>query len=34
MSHALVQAGKEWVIALRIKDEGGFSDQWKYEIDL
>lgn len=34
MFHALVQAGKEWVIALRIKDEGVSSDQWKYELDL
>ena len=34
MFQALVQAGKEWVIALRIKEEGGSSDQWKYELGI
>ena len=32
--HALVQAGKEWAIALRIKEETESFDQWKYELDL
>ncbi len=32
--HALVQAGKEWAIALRIKEDTGSSDQWRYELDL
>ena len=31
--HALVQAGKEWAIALRIKEVTGSVDQWEYELD-
>jgi len=31
--HALVQAGKEWAIALRIKEGAGSVDQWEYELD-
>ena len=34
MFHALVQAGKDWVIALRIKEETGSDERWKYELDL
>ncbi len=30
---ALVQAGKEWAIALRIKEGTGPVDQWEYELD-
>ena len=34
MFHALVQAGKDWVIALRIKEDTGSDERWKYELDL
>ena len=32
--HALLNAGKEWVLALNITDNGNSSESWKYELGL
>ena len=32
--HALLNAGKEWVLALNITDGGGSTENWKYELGL